>query len=120
MHVLHDLFPATLVVAPASFTGELTAAGTPAGVGRVDSCRVIVTDELVVAVVDSPEGPRLVFQERYADFTRSRRAAEDSLVTTASGKRLAFRKDASCGCGSRLRSWSPTGALAALTAGAAE
>ena len=104
MKIIYDLFPAVLTVTSAD--GSQT--------GTVDVTRVVLTEEVLVAVVDSPEGPRLVFQEAYSSFDRARLARETSTVTTASGKLVTFRKDESCGCGSRLRSWNPTGAVRAV------
>lgn len=104
MRIIHDLFPAVLTVTSADGASS----------GTVDVARVVLTDEVVVAVVDSPDGPRLVFQERYSSFDRARVAREVSTVVTQSGKTLTFRKDETCGCGSRLRSWNPVGTVRAV------
>ena len=102
--LLYDLFPAVLTVASPDGSS-----------GRVDACRVLLTDEVLVAVVDSPPGPQAVFREGYASFDRAASTTGTSTVVTATGRTLTFAKDTACGCGSRLRSWNPLGALAAVS-----
>lgn len=103
VRLLVDLFPAVLTVtAPDGQTG------------RVSACRVLATDEVLVAVVDSPTGPQVVFREAYVSLERSPSASGASTATTASGRVLTFVRDDACGCGSRLRSWNPLGHLAAV------
>lgn len=102
--LLHDLFPATLTVTSPDGSS-----------GRVDACRVLLTDEVLVAVVDSPTGPLVVFREGYASFDRAASATGTSTVVTSTGRTVTFTKDTACGCGSRLRSWNPLGALAAVS-----
>jgi hypothetical protein len=78
----------------------------PKGTRRLDRCRVAVFNDQVLIAVDSPSGPNLVFKEAitfYEKFEKIHR------VITETGKLIAFKKDDNCGCGSRLRSWSPYG-----------
>jgi hypothetical protein len=58
--------------------------------------------------LDSPEGPKLVFQEKYVSHKKE---GKHHIVQTIEGKTLIFRKDDNCGCGSRLRSWQPYGSI---------
>jgi hypothetical protein len=105
-----DVFPAVVALAePDSMEDirELMPKGSaPKGTRRLDRCRVVVFNNQVLIAVDSPSGPNLVFKEAitfYEKFEKIHR------VITENGKLIAFRKDDNCGCGSRLRSWSPYG-----------
>lgn len=110
MSVKADVFPARIAIAPSnSLEDESTfTALSPAqnGVRKLDRCRVVVMNDKILIAVDSPEGPKLVFRESITSFVK-----EDRLfrVQTETGKIVAFQKDKNCGCGSRLRSWSPYG-----------
>jgi hypothetical protein len=109
MKILKDVFPAHLaVVAPNVLEDVYDLKSSPATKDAyyLATTRVIVTDEVVVVAQDSPNGARIVFQEKYETFLPVN-SAEDSRVITVSGKMLAFKKDTNCGCGSRLRSWNP-------------
>lgn len=104
MKIIHDIFPAKLVVAPEGLTesvDELTIKPATRGAYLVDAARVIITDLLVVIAQDSPEGPRIIFQEKYTSFVKG----DPSRVVTVSGKMVVYERDSNCGCGSRLRSW---------------
>lgn len=114
MKVLYDLFPAYLVVVPDEHptqASDLSSAPPTKGSRQVATCRVIVTDSRIIVATDSPSGPLVVFNEAYdpttGPFYKSPKRSMDSYITTRSGKRLAFKRDDDCGCGSRLRSWSP-------------
>jgi hypothetical protein len=105
-----DVFPAVVALAePDSMKDirELMPKGAaPKGTRRLDRCRVAVFNDQVLIAVDSPSGPNLVFKEAitfYEKFEKIHR------VITETGKLIAFKKDDNCGCGSRLRSWSPYG-----------
>jgi hypothetical protein len=106
-----DTFPAIIAIAPAdtAIDGTLTSSPASKGAFQVHSSRVIVTEDRVLIARDSSTGPELVFSERYdpASLQKSSKKTEDSYLTTLSGKRLAFKRDDACGCGSRLRSWNP-------------
>jgi hypothetical protein len=104
MKVLKDIFPAHIAVVPAGFLEDiydLNSAPATEGAYYLATTRVIVTDEIIVVAQDSPEGAKIVFQEKYEVFLTE----GEFRVVTVSGKMLAFKKDTNCGCGSRLRSW---------------
>jgi hypothetical protein len=104
MKVLKDIFPAHIAVVPAGFLDDiydLKSAPATKGAYYLATTRVIVTDEIIVVAQDSPEGAKIVFQEKYEVFLTE----GEFRVVTVSGKMLAFKKDTNCGCGSRLRSW---------------
>lgn len=113
MSVKYDLFPAYITFAPAD---EPTPAREmrsgpphPKGSRHLDRARVIVYQDKVLVAIDGDKGPQVVFRDTYApkDFVRSKTRTEDSYLTTATGKKIAFRRNDSCACGSRLRSWNP-------------
>lgn len=103
-----DVFPAVLKLAPPdslpSFTDLDFVQGAPDGTRRLDRCRIVIIKGTIMVAIDTPEGPELVFRETVTDFS-----SEDDLfhVRTESAKIMAFKKDRSCGCGSRLRAWQP-------------
>lgn len=110
--VLYDVFPALVAVAPAGLLEDPTALesspNTP-GSFQVHTARVIVTDTAILIARDGVAGPEVVFKQPIdpASFQKSAKRAEDSYITTLDGKTIAFKKDETCGCGSRLRSWNP-------------
>lgn len=108
-----DVFPAVIKIAPENsvedFATLLPIGPSPTGTRRLDRCRVVILADTLMIVVDSPVGPRLVFQEKTKQFFT------ESGVThalTENNKTIAFQKDTNCGCGSRLRSWNPYKAIA--------
>jgi len=113
MSVKYDLFPAYVSILPAddSTSVELMSSGpqNPRHARHLDKARVIVYQNKIVIATDSDNGPRVVFQEKYdtESFIRSSSRDKESFLTTVSGKKLAFRRNDACGCGSRLRSWNP-------------
>lgn len=109
MKILHDVFPAFLAVAPPDSIelSQLHSQPNSPGSYQLTKTRVVVTDERVIVAHDGPQGPVIVFNEKYKEFNRSGVKAEDSHVVSATGKMLAYRKDDNCGCGSRLRAWNP-------------
>lgn len=104
-----DTFPALVTIAPATYEGEVRTHAPHEGTFQVNVARIILTEDRVLIATDSVSGPNLVFSEEYDPETldKAPKKSEDSYVTTVSGKRIAFSKDESCGCGSRLRSWNP-------------
>jgi hypothetical protein len=106
-----DIFPAIFLIAePDSLENyaDLTfTANKPSNTRRLDRCRVAIFNGALYVVVDSPEGHKVVFREKVADYSRNDATYH---ALTVSGKICAFTKDHNCGCGSRLRSWSPFGA----------
>lgn len=105
-----DLFPAVVYLAPPEsledFTTLLSATERPQGTRRVDRSRVCLVDNVVYIVVDSPEGPKVVFREAISAYEKAENKQDHSVVTQ-SGKILAVTKDKNCGCGSKLRTWNP-------------
>lgn len=117
MRVLHDLFPATIVLSPPGvFSVDSYIAATTSGPISspskfLDRVRLVVAQDdksqLVMVAADHHSGPRLIFSERLTDFTWSGAKTADSQLITESGKVIAFKYVKGCNCGSRLRSWSP-------------
>lgn len=110
MKILLDRFPCHLAAMPAGLLEDVTTMRSfepTQGSTYLEITRVIVTDTTVIVAKDSPNGPQVVFQERYDNFIHSQDPLKDSFVVTESGKMLAFKKDTGCGCGSRLRGWNP-------------
>jgi hypothetical protein len=109
--IREDSFPSTLVVTTADFptpVEELKSRPPTPGAATLTITRVIVTHDTVMVLVDDVAGPKVVFQEKIDPKTHYKGSIHvDSYVTTVSGKKLAWRKDAACGCGSRLRSFRP-------------
>lgn len=112
--VLYDLFPAIVAVLPPhdpTPVEELSSAPATPGAYQVDRCRIIITDERIIIAKDSPEGPVPIFSEGYdyssGSFVKSQYPGDDSTIITEMDKKLVFKKDDACGCGSRLRSWNP-------------
>ena len=110
MRVQADVFPSVVALAePNSLEDlrELMPKGpAPKGTRRLDRCRVVVFNNQLLIAVDSPSGPSLVFQENITFYEKYEKVHR---VITETGKLIAFKKDDNCGCGSRLRSWSPYG-----------
>ena len=112
MKVSADVFPARIAIAlPLSLTAEqeetfVPLGSSPDGTRKLDRCRIVVVDDQIIIAIDDPAGPRVVFQEKITSFIK-----QDKLfrVHTISGQIMVFIRDDSCGCGSRLRSWSPYG-----------
>lgn len=109
MRALADVFPALVWIAPPNSVGidEFTIPGPyPEGTRKVDRVRVVLLGESILIAKDSPEGPTLVFREK---FTHRHVEGKLQTVLTESEKVVSFIKDDSCGCGSRLRGWNPYG-----------
>jgi hypothetical protein len=113
MSVRYDLFPAfvTFVSAddPIEYTEMTSGPPTPKDARSYDKARVIVSGSNVLVAIDGDQGPRIVFNEELEpnSFIRSANRNQDSFLRTTSGRKLAFRRNDACGCGSRLRSWNP-------------
>lgn len=114
MQILHDIFPAHFVVTPANHLEDiLTLYPNPQQRDKkifyVGTTRVVVTDEVVSVACDSPEGPQIIFQEKYESIIQPSPDDPKNVyrITLSSGKMIAFAKDTNCGCGSRLRGWNP-------------
>jgi hypothetical protein len=73
----------------------------------IDLARVHYRNNILYIGVDAPGGPITAFKEQITLYT-----VDDSKIyrlVTATGRIIAAKKDKSCGCGSRLKNWSPTG-----------
>lgn len=105
-----DVFPAVFLVADADtlpeFTDLVFFQDKPESTRRVDRCRVTIFNKKIYVVVDTPGGFQVVFREDLLDY---KKLENQHNGLTTSEKIIAFRKDDNCGCGSRLRSWSPFG-----------
>ena len=112
MRIKADVFPAVLTIADSGSLEDinelLPRGGAPKGSRKLDRCRIIATEEKIMVVVDDPSGPKLIFSENITFHSKDEKVHR---VITESGKMIAFRKDETCGCGSRLRSWSPYGSI---------
>jgi hypothetical protein len=111
-----DVFPALIKLAPPGslddYTTLQTTGDAPQGTRRVDRCRAVVIDGVLIIAQDSPEGPTVVFKERTEGMTQE---GKTSHILTVSGKIIALTKDDNCGCGSRLRGWNPTGSAIVMS-----
>jgi hypothetical protein len=108
-----DIFPAIVVVAPADHPTApedlRTAPATP-DTYQIVNCRVVVSADRIIIAQDGNTGPKIVFSEAIASenfYKSDNPRAKHSYVTTESGKKIAFKRDSACACGSRLRSWNP-------------
>lgn len=111
--VLHDLFPAVVGISmpdDARTVDEISTIPFSPDLMMVTSARVVITNDKIVIATDTPTGPQIVFSQTI-DPTSHQKAAdvrrEDSRIVTTNGIKVVYRKDEGCGCGSRLRSWSP-------------
>lgn len=107
-----DVFPAIIRLAPPDSLSDITellvTGPAPEGSRRVDRCRVVILNDLLMVAVDAPGGPSLVFREKVVEKTHQ---GQVHFARTESGKIVAFSKDHNCGCGSRLRAWNPFGGI---------
>jgi hypothetical protein len=113
MRVL-DTFPANVHIAPNDTYPSLDInaishhhATSIKGSHFADVARVIATETTIFIGVESPNGPVLFFREDYTQRTVDEQKI--SRFITVTNKIIAVRKDKSCGCGSRLKNWSPVG-----------
>lgn len=109
--IIYDVFPADANFAAAnhlSDVSELSVSLTPRDhqIAVVSEARIFVTDVLIVVVMDTPTGAQVVFQEQYETLLPPD-ASKVYRIVTKSGKMVAFKKNTSCACGSRLRALNP-------------
>ncbi len=114
MQIIVDVFPAHFQLTPAGHieTVDVLNAYPPSqdpDIYYIATTRVVLTEETVTVAQDSPQGPMVVFQEKYLkeNLVGPEGDKKTYRLTTLSGKMLAFQKDTNCGCGSRLRAWNP-------------
>jgi hypothetical protein len=111
MSIKIDLFPcfvSFLAGADPLPLEELRSAPPSPNSHQVSTARVVVTNTKIIVAIDGSDGPVIVMNDPYDPATLSKASnvsTTDSYLATASGTKVAFRKDENCGCGSRLRSW---------------
>lgn len=111
-----DLFPAIVRLAPPGsledYTSLQVSGDAPQGTRKVDRCRAVVIESVLVIAQDAPEGPQVVFRERVQEISHENKITH---ILTESGKIIVMRKDENCGCGSRLRGWNPYGSAVVMS-----
>ena len=119
MRVIQDIFPAIVSMTTTQPTPDtpLNASNptTTLNAKTVDRTRTIITDTRIIIAVDSPAGPKVIFNQLYdqASLQKGATSKTDSYLTTAQAEPIyiAYRRAEDCSCGSRLRGWQPFGAL---------
>jgi hypothetical protein len=111
-----DVFPANVVICPndsINTTNPLQVCAVQQhgiiNAKYINTARVIAAGGILYIGMDSSTGPVTCFREAYTE-----QIDESSYVArfvTASGKIIAASKDKGCGCGSRLKNWSPINSL---------
>jgi hypothetical protein len=71
--------------------------------------RVIADETTIYIGVDSSTGPVTFFREQY--IKKDTDEQKTTRFITVTNKIIAVKKDKSCGCGSRLKNWSPVGSI---------
>lgn len=110
-----DIFPANVTVTATNFAESKPINDVHPvkehniqGAKYVHTARVVASRGMLYIAVDSSTGPVLFFKEEIKSQT-----AEDKTTrfVTTSDRVIAVKKDKSCGCGSRLKNWSPVGSV---------
>ena len=117
MKIILDRFPCHLAAAPAGTyedVEELRSFEPTPGSTYMETTRIIMTESTIFVAKDGPEGPQIVFREKYDQAIIADKVTDDSRIVTASGKMIAFKKDTGCGCGSRLRGWNAYKTIGAI------
>lgn len=107
-----DVFPANVTISKPN-TSETQ---------RYDKARIVFTMDAVYVFQDAPTGPELVYTERLASFDpgvplhRRKRGLppRQASAITDSGAEVSFMRTGGCGCGSRLKSFSPFSVINAV------
>jgi hypothetical protein len=109
-----DFFPANVfITAPNSYPdidpatiGASNQQSNP-GSQYIDLARVHFRNNILYIGVDAPGGPITAFKEEITLYTVDE--SNTHRLVTATGRIIAAKKDKACGCGSRLKNWSPIG-----------
>ena len=111
-----DVFPANVVICPSnsiSITDPLQVSAIQQhgihGAKYVNTARVIAANDILYIGIDSSTGPVTFFRE--AITQQINESSNVARFITQSGKIIVASKDRSCGCGSRLKNWSPINSL---------
>lgn len=111
--VKHDVFPAHVAVLqaddPALLTEVRSTPSFPPAARYLGTARIVIMNNTVVIAIDGNNGAQVVFREEIKPESFIKNSGSDSYVETVTGKKIAYKKDNACGCGSRLRSWNPYG-----------
>jgi hypothetical protein len=117
-----DSFPVNVVITPNSTAGYMdinsfnpTQQHGIAGSKYVAVARVVASYGVLYVAVDSSTGPVLFFKENFTEQLTDSNGI--TRFTTVSGKIIAVKKDKGCGCGSRLKNWSPVGTISQSSRG---
>ena len=115
MFLVVDVFPAVVAFYTEPFAEHFVYPFLNVGVADspnkiFNDSRVIVHKNFLIVGINSPQGPALgfkgevdeVFKDASSSFYR---------VLLKSGVLVVFAPSKGCGCGSRLRSWSPYGSI---------
>ncbi len=80
--------------------------------------RVVVIAGYIMIAADSPTGPVLIFSQTTDPSKIKFRPGknDESFVITHNGRLIVFKRDDSCGCGSKLRAWNPLKTVKTLIA----
>ena len=107
-----DVFPANVVICPENSIDLLDPESVMAsrhhgilGAKYIETARVIASSGIVYIGADSSTGPVTVFSETFTQQNKEINSV--ARFITESGKIIAVSKDRGCGCGSRLKNWSP-------------
>jgi hypothetical protein len=111
-----DVFPANVVICPENSIDSVNPEDVTAsrhhgisGAKYIETARVIASSGIIYIGVDSSTGPVTVFSETFTQQNRETNSV--ARFITESGKIIAVSKDRGCGCGSRLKNWSPITSL---------
>jgi hypothetical protein len=113
---LFDTFPANVHITPSDTYPNIDMhqishhqGSAIRGSKLLPIARVIADETTVYIGVDSSTGPVMFFREQYTE-----RELDEQKITrfiTVTNKIIAVKKDRACGCGSRLKNWSPVGSI---------
>ena len=109
-----DFFPANVfITAPNSYPDidpkTVGASNQQSNLGSqyIDLARVHYRNNILFIGVDALGGPITAFKEEISLHTLDE--SHTHRLVTVTGRIIVAKKDKACGCGSRLKNWSPTG-----------